>query len=166
MHLETPIPSCSIAFSSILGPRHLRSIFSIWYQETGALGFWASSSLRQRLPLVLGCHQLTCQSGTLGSVSIMVLAFSVMRPSSTARAFTHLTVHYPVPTSYSILGQRDSALAFLKRSQLTRTHLTISNPAQHAHHSREVIPVDLTHQTHTPLFILPLSLRNGPRKPP
>ena len=166
MHLETPIPSCSIAFSSILGPRHLRSIFSNWYQETGALGFWASGGLRQWLPLVRGRHQLTCQSGTLSSVSIMVLAFSVMRPSSTARAFTHLTVHYPVPTSYSILGQRDNALAFLKCSQLTRTRLTISNPARRAHHSREVIPVDLTHQTRTPLFILPLSLRNGPRKPP
>ena len=135
MHLETPIPSCSIAFSSILGPRHLRSIFSNWYQETGALGFWASGGLRQWLPLVRGRHQLTCQSGTLSSVSIMVLAFSVMRPSSTARAFTHLTVHYPVPTSYSILGQRDNALAFLKCSQLTRTRLTISNPARRAHHS-------------------------------
>ena len=99
MHLETLTPSCSIAFSSILGPCHLRSIFSIWYQETGALGFWASGGLWQWLPLVRGHHQLTCQSGTLGSVSIMVLAFSVMQPSSTARAFTHLTVHYPVPAS-------------------------------------------------------------------
>ena len=166
MHLETPTPLCSIAFLSILGPHHLRSIFSIWYQETGAPGFWASGSLRQRLPLVRGRHQLTCQSGTLGSVSIMVLAFSIMQPSSTAHAFTHLTVHYPVPTLYSISGQRDSALSFLKRSQVTCTRLTISNSARRAHHSGEVIPVNLTHQTRTPLCTLRLSLRNGPRKPP
>ena len=106
VHLKTPIPSCSIAFSSILGPHHLWSIFSTWHQETGALGFWASGGLRRRLLLVWGRHQLTWSSGILGFVSIMVSAFSVMRPSSTACALTHLTVHYPVPTSYSILRSK------------------------------------------------------------
>ena len=103
VHLETLIPSYSIAFSRILGPRHLGSIFTTWYQETSALGFWASGGLQPRLPLVRGHLQLTWSSGILGSVSIMVSALSVMRPSSTARALTHLTIHYPVPTSYSIL---------------------------------------------------------------
>ena len=52
VHLETPTPSCSIAFSSILGPHHLQSIFSTWHQETGALGFWAFSGLQRQLSLV------------------------------------------------------------------------------------------------------------------
>ena len=46
MHLEKPTLSCSVAFSSILGPCHLQSIFSTWPQETGALGFWAFGGLR------------------------------------------------------------------------------------------------------------------------
>ena len=164
VHLETPIPSCSVAFSSILGPRHLRSIFSTWHQETGALGFWASGGLRRQLPLVRGPHQLTWRVFSV-LLSIMVSAFSVMRPSSTACTLTHLTVHYPVPTSYSIL--RSKGIVPLPFWSVLSSHaLALLSPTL-----RTCAPSKKSNSRWSyasnpyPFVILPLSLRNEPQEP-
>ena len=121
MHLEKPTPSCSIAFLSILGPHHLRSIFSTWYQEPGALGFWASGGLQQRLLLVRGYSvptllkrpQLTCTRLTISNLQNDVHHPRKATPIDlTHQTYAHL-LYFPTPsrwTSSTFVVSRTSSI--------------------------------------------------------